>query len=122
MYGIEGMRTTDEVLALCGISRATERLRLEVCMQVALEMARAGDLRMAAYVVICGLQHLTLEEPHLHLLFGKLGILHGPRTAAREAPAFLRFLQQPSLAEQLERQVAAGTCDFDDVVVPVADA
>jgi hypothetical protein len=121
LYGIEQVRTGDDVLTMCGIVRATERLRIEVGVQIALEMARAGDLRMASYVACCCLQHITLEEPQLHLLFGRLGILHAPRTAAKEAPAFLRLLQELALAERLEREIVTGTCNFDDIVVPMAE-
>jgi hypothetical protein len=120
MYQAEQFQTPDDVFNVWAIARATTRLRTEVYVRHALELACAGDWRMAKYTLMCALQHVTLEEAQVHLLAGEIGIADGNRSVTEDASAWLRFLGFDKAADCLDADRAAADPHLSRIIVPVA--
>jgi hypothetical protein len=120
IYKSEQFRSSDDVFNVWAITRATTRLRTEVYVRHALDLATGGDWRMASYTGMCALQHVTLDEAHVHLLVGEIAIARGPRSIVEDASRWLRFLGCEDLAGLLDADQAAGVADLSRIVVPTA--
>ena len=86
----------------------------------ALDLVHAGNLGLARHVALCAVQHVSVEEPQLHLLLGKIGIATRNRTTTADAARVLWYLGHDPLAVDLESDGAAGAADFSRIVIPVA--
>ena len=56
------------------ITKSTERARAELYFAHALELARGGRLELARDVSLEAVEHVTMEDPRLHLLLGQVAI------------------------------------------------
>lgn len=102
------LREPNDALNCWATSRASENVRTRLYLQYTLDAAYRGDFRLARYVGLCGVVHLTLEEPQLHLLIGQVGVALGHTSLVRDAQQFLRFLGRELLAAALEDSLAEG--------------
>lgn len=96
------LREPDDVIKCWAMSRASTELRAQLYLQYTLDAAYRGDFRLARYVGLCGIVHVTSEEPQLHLLLGHIGVALGHTALIRDAQQFLAFLGRDALAAALE--------------------
>ena len=56
--------------------------------------------------------HVTLENPHAHLLLGQLAVGLKDRQLLAEAKAFLEFLELDKWAHKLDQMAQSGSPDI----------
>lgn len=113
VIGSKSANTTDDLLNLWAIFKATELARADLYFAFALNSARAGQLEVAREVALETIGHVTLEDPRPHLLLGQLGVGLRDRRLVQEARAFLRFLKFDELERKLGDIARSGSPDFE---------
>ena len=84
------------------ISQATEIARCNLYLDYAQTAARAGQFLVARDVALELVGHVTVEDPRVHLLLGKLAIALGDKSLLQQAQSFLTFLRQTAAVEELQ--------------------
>lgn len=110
--GINSIKAPDDPVVLWAISKAGELARAELYSSFALESARAGKLELARDVAMEAVGHVTMEDPRLHLLLGRIAIVLGDGRLLRDAKAFLEFFGMDSWRRKLSQIEESGTADF----------
>ena len=99
-----GMSATD-VLTMCAIQKSTQLARAELYYRFACEAARSGGLNVARDVGLEAVGHVSMEDPHLHLLLGKLAKRLHDRRLRSDAEAFLLYLGVENWKEALHQPI-----------------
>ena len=100
--GVSSIKAPDDAVVLWAIHKAGELARAELYCAFALESARAGKLELARDVALEAVGHVTMEDPRLHLLLGKIAIARGDGRLLSEAKAFLEFFGMGFMAPQAQ--------------------
>lgn len=107
------VRTTDDLLNIRAVFKATELARADLYCTFALDSARAGQLEVARDVALETVGHVTLEDPRPHFLLGQLGVGLRDGRLLEEAKAFLRFLKCDEWERELDDAAREGSPDFE---------
>jgi hypothetical protein len=110
--GVSSIKAPDDAVVLWVIHKAGELARAQLYCAFALESARAGKLELARDVALEAVGHVTMEDPRLHLLLGKIAIVRGDRRLLGEAKAFLEFFGMDSWHRKLSQSEESGAADF----------
>jgi hypothetical protein len=92
-FGTYSLKTSDELISLWCIFKATQLARGNLYFSYALEAARAGRIEIARDVALEIVGHVDLEDPRPHLLLGQLAVKLRDRKLLSEVKAFLRVSQ-----------------------------
>jgi hypothetical protein len=114
MIATRFLQTPSDVIEVWSVHTAKRHALVEVSLAFALKEARAGHLEIARDIALDALGHITLNEPHLHLVLGQAAIGLRDARLFGEARAFLEFLKRPELTAALDRAHAAGVPDFSE--------
>jgi len=112
--GTCSLKTSDDLIGLWSIFKATQLARENLYLSYALESARARRIEIARDVALETVGHVDLEDPRPHLLLAQLAVKLKDRQLLREAKAFLQFLKLDRWERKLEQVVQSGAPDFDD--------
>ena len=112
--GVTSQITSDSLIRIWCIYKATEIARGNLYFSYALESARAGRIEIARDVALEMVGHVNLEDPRPHLLLGQLALKLRDRKLLREAKAFLRFLKLDRWEQKLDQVVQSGSPDFEN--------
>jgi hypothetical protein len=110
------LKTSDDLIGLCCIFKATLLARGDLYFSYALESARAGRIEIARDVALETVGHVNLEDPRPHLLLGQLAVKLRDRELLREAKSFLQFFKLDRWGRKLDQVVRSGSPDFEDPV------
>jgi hypothetical protein len=111
-FGSTEMKTPGDAIAVWAIRKASELLRADLYLAYALGLARRGQLEAARDVALETVGHVTMENPHTHLLLGQLAVGLRDRTLLREAKMFLRVFGFQQWKAKLDRVVKSGSPDY----------
>ncbi len=112
VIGTTSIKAPDDAVVLWAIHKAGELARAELYLAFAQESARAGKLELARDVAVEAVGHVTMEDPRLHLLLGKIAIVRGDGRLIGEAKAFLEFFGMDSWHRKLSQIEKYGAVDF----------
>jgi hypothetical protein len=112
--GTSSLKTSDDLIGLWCIFKATQLARMNLYSSYALEAARVGRIEIALEVALETVGHVDLEDPRPHLLLGLLAVKLRDRKLLREAQTFLRFLKLDRWEQKLDQVVQSGSPDFED--------
>ena len=107
------LETVESVLTAWSISKSTELARLELYRDHAVELARAGEFRLAKEVALETVGHVSGEAPDIHLLLGELGIALGDPALIEEARQSLRWLKSERWERKLNELVESKSPAFE---------
>ncbi len=107
-------KTSDDLIGLWSIFKATQLTRGNLYFSYALESARAGRIEIALDVALETVGHVNLEDPRPHLLLGQVAVKLRDRELLREAKSFLQFFKLERLERKLDQVVQSGSPDFED--------
>jgi len=94
------------------VHKATEMARQHLYFTYALTRARDRQLVAARDVALETVGHVTMADPHTHLLLGQLGVAMKDGGLVHEAREFLRFFQFAPFEAKLDAVERMGTPDF----------
>jgi len=114
--GTCSLKTSDDLIGLWCIFKATLLARGDLYFSYALESARAGRIEIARDVALETVGHVDLEDPRPHLLLGQVAVKLRDRELLRQAKSFLRFLKLDRWERKLDQVVQSGSPDFEDAV------
>jgi hypothetical protein len=100
--GAKALATGTAVATLLRIHKATELGRNDLYFDYAQQAARSGQWLVARNVALELVGHVTMENPRVHLLLGKLGVQMRDRRLLSDAKSFLRFLRADGAVADLE--------------------
>ena len=83
--------SASNVLTMCTIQKSTQIARLDLYYLFAREAARSGNVDVARDVGLETVGHVSMEDPRLHILLGKLGKLLGDQRLSHDAQTFLAY-------------------------------
>ncbi len=106
--------TSDGLIGLWSIFKATQLVRGNLYFSYALEAARVGRIKIARDVALETVGHVDLEDPRPHLLLGQLAVILRDQELLREAKGFLRLLKLDRWERKLDQVVQSGSPDFED--------
>src|SRR6266704_1412458 len=107
-------KTSDDLIGLWSIFKATQLTRGNLYFSYALESARAGRIEIALDVALETVGHVNLEDPRPHLLLGQVAVKLRDRELLREAKSFLQFFKLERWERKLDQVVQSGSPDFED--------
>jgi len=110
--GAANMNSAAKVITTWKISKATEMARLVLYFDYAQNAAKAGKFMLARDVALETVGHVTLEDPRLHLLLGKLAVQLGDKQLLREAIRFLGMFKQEDKLKELQAAQKAKVVPF----------
>jgi hypothetical protein len=93
------------VVTVWSIHKAGELARLELYLDFATQAAGERRTDLARDVALETVGHVTMEDPRLHLLLGKLAVLLKDKALRRDAEAFLSFLNVERYQDRLREPV-----------------
>ena len=105
--------TAEQVWAALQVSAANKLARSRLYLTYALSAACAGRITEALEVALECAGHVTLEDPNVHLLLGRIGVALKDPVLADEARALLMLIGARAYAEKLDQAVASGATDFE---------
>lgn len=112
--GTCSLKTTDDLIGLWCIFKATLLARGDLYFSYALESARTGRIEIAGDVALETVGHVNLEDPRPHLLLGQLAVKLRDRELLGEAKSFLQFFKLDRWERKLDQVVQSGSPDFED--------
>ncbi len=110
---IHSVKSADHLLELWALHKATELARLSLYVDYAMKSARAGKLTVARDIALETVGHVSIEDPHPHLLLGKIAVALGDATLLREAKAFLLYFKHESWGRELDAITRTGSPNFE---------
>ena len=113
-FGTSSLQTSEDLISIWCIFKATELARGNLYFSYALEAARAGRIETARDVALETVGHVNPEDPRQHLLLGQLAVTLGDRKLLREDKSFLNFLKVDRLERKLDEVVQSGSPDFEN--------
>src|SRR5260370_26488190 len=114
--GTSSLKTSDDLIGVWSIFKATQLVRGDLYFSYALESARGGRIEIARDVALETVGHVDLEDPRPHLLLGQVAVKLRDRELLRQAKSFLRFLKLDRWEQKLDQVVQSGSPDFEDPV------
>ena len=120
--GTCSLKTSDDLIGLWCIFKATLLARGDLYFSYALESARAGQIEIARDVALETVGHVDLEDPRPHLLLGQVAVKLRDRELLRQAKSFLRFLKLDRWERKLDQVVQSGSPDFEDTAWKTSDS
>jgi hypothetical protein len=120
--GTCSLKTSDDLIGLWCIFKATLLARADLYFSYALESARAGRIEIARDVALETVGHVNLEDPRPHLLLGQLAVKLRDRELLGEAKSFLQFFQLDRWGRKLDQVVQSGSPDFQDPVCTTSNS
>jgi hypothetical protein len=108
------IKVPDDAVRIWAIIKSGELARAELYFTHALEYAQTGFLELARDVALEAVGHVTMEDPHLHLLLGEVAIGLGDRRLLGEAKTFLDFFNFEQCRRKLSQVEESGAPDFAD--------
>jgi hypothetical protein len=112
MIGASEFVSGARVIQIWTIAKATEIARRGLYWHYARSAARAGQFLQARDVALELVGHITAEDPHSHLLIGKLAIQLHDKCLLREAKEFLTVLKQEWAIAELQNIEKTGVLEF----------
>lgn len=112
--GTCSLKTSDDLIGLWRIFKATLLARADLYFSYALESARAGQIEIARDVALETVGHVDLEGPRPHLLLGQVAVKLRDRELLRQAKSVLQFLKLDRWELKLDQVVESGSPDFED--------
>ena len=112
--GTSSLKTSEDLIGIWCIFKATELARANLYFSYALEAARAGRIETARHVALETVGHVNPEDPRPHLLLGQLAVTLRDRKLLREAKAFLQFLKLDRWERKLDQVVESESPDFEE--------
>ena len=100
------------MVTIWAIGKAIELGWAELYLAYALESVRSGRLEAARDVALETVGHVTMEDPRLHLLLGRIAVGLEDRVLLREAREFLRFFRLSTWERKLDEIERSGSADF----------
>ncbi len=120
--GTSSLKTSDDLIGVWSIFKATQLVRGDLYFSYALEAARAGRIEIARDVALETVGHVDLEDPRPHVLLGQLAVKLRDQELLREAKKFLRFLKLDRWERKLDQVVQSGSPDFEDPALSNSNA
>src|SRR5262249_53789590 len=111
--GIPPNFAASDVLPIWLIFKSGELARAHAYFAFALQSARENRLDVARDVALETAGHVTMEDPRVHLLLGRIGIATNDKTLLREAKSFLAFLKDDARLAKLDASYAHEFTDID---------
>jgi len=110
--GSESAKTPDDVINIWSIFKAGELARLELYLSYARESARAGRLDLARQVALETAAHVSLEDPRVHQMLGRIAVAQKDRKLFDEAKRFLRYRKLEAAERELDEAMRSGSPGF----------
>lgn len=100
--GVSSSTSAASLIRVWKVAKAIETIRSSLYLDYALAAAAAGNFVVARDGALELVGLVTMEDPRMHTLLAKLGLMLRDKKLYREARTYLRLLRQDAAIAQLE--------------------